>query len=95
MKKKLFDELLASVRQGATILRGTRRAARTAVVTELGRERLFDAVIERDSDGYFVAWVPALPGCHTQARSRDELAKRIREAIKLCLEVGGEPFKRR
>lgn len=54
-------------------------------------QRQFDVVIEKDSDGYLIAWVPALPGCHTQARSHDELTKRIREAIELCLEVGGAP----
>jgi predicted RNase H-like HicB family nuclease len=31
--------------------------------------------------------VPALSGCHTQARSLDELMERIKEAIELCLEV--------
>jgi predicted RNase H-like HicB family nuclease len=50
----------------------------------------FDVIIERDSEGYFVATVPALPGCHTQAKSLDELMERIREAIELCLEVQGE-----
>lgn len=44
-------------------------------------------VIERDEDGWLVASVPALPGCHTQARSLDKLMARIQEAIKLCLEV--------
>jgi predicted RNase H-like HicB family nuclease len=52
--------------------------------------RQFDVVVERDSDGYFVASVPALPGCHTQAKSLDVLNKRIREAIELCLEVEGK-----
>jgi predicted RNase H-like HicB family nuclease len=47
----------------------------------------FNVVIERDEDGYFVASVPSLPGCHTQARSLDELVDRIREAIALYLEV--------
>lgn len=51
--------------------------------------RQFDVVVERDSEGYFVASVPALPGCHTQAKSLDELMARIREAIELCLEVQG------
>lgn len=51
----------------------------------------FDVVIEKDSAGYFVASVPALPGCHTQAKSLDELMERAREAIELCLEVQGEP----
>lgn len=47
----------------------------------------FSVVIEKDEDGYFVASVPALRGCHTQAKSLDVLMKRIREAIELCLEV--------
>jgi predicted RNase H-like HicB family nuclease len=47
----------------------------------------FDVVVERDSEGFYVASVPALPGCHTQARSLDELMSRIREAIELFLEV--------
>jgi len=49
--------------------------------------REFNVVIERDADGYFVASVPALRGCHTQAKSLDALMRRIREAIELCLEV--------
>lgn len=49
--------------------------------------REFSVVIEKDEDGYFVASVPALRGCHTQAKSLDALMKRIREAIELCLEV--------
>jgi predicted RNase H-like HicB family nuclease len=47
----------------------------------------FDVVVERDSEGFYVASVPSLVGCHTQARSLDELMSRIREAIELCLEV--------
>jgi predicted RNase H-like HicB family nuclease len=39
--------------------------------------REFDAVIEKDEDGYFVATVPALRGCHTQAKSPDVLMKRV------------------
>ena len=53
--------------------------------------RQFDVVIERDETGYYVASVPQLPGCHTQARSLDEVTQRIREAIELCLEVEGMP----
>lgn len=48
--------------------------------------REFNVIIERDADGYFVASVPTLKGCHTQAKSLDELMERIREAIALCLE---------
>jgi len=49
--------------------------------------REFSVVIERDADGWLMASVPALPGCHTQARSLDKLMVRIQEAIELCLEV--------
>lgn len=54
----------------------------------MGRE--FSVVIEREAEGYYVASVPARRGCHTQARSLDELMSRVREAIELCLEVHAE-----
>ena len=47
----------------------------------------FDVIVERDTKGYYVASVPALPGCHTQAKSLDRLVERVKEAIELCLEV--------
>jgi predicted RNase H-like HicB family nuclease len=50
-------------------------------------KKQFNVVIERDSEGYYVASVPELQGCHTQARSLDTLMKRVQEAIELCLEV--------
>ena len=53
--------------------------------------REFNVVIERDEDGYFVASVPELRGCHTQAKSLDVLMKPVKEAIQLCLE-GEEPI---
>ena len=49
--------------------------------------REFNVVIKRDEDGYFVASVPELRGCHTQAMSLDTLMERVKEAIQLCLEV--------
>ena len=55
--------------------------------TEAILVRNFHVIIERDQAGYLVASVPALPGCHTQAKSLDTLMTRIREAITLCLEV--------
>ena len=51
----------------------------------------FNVVIERDADGLLVASVPALPGCYTQAATREELMARIAEAIQLHLEDRGEP----
>ena len=47
----------------------------------------FSVVIEKDEDGYFVASVPTLRGCHTQAKSFDVLMERMKETIELCLEV--------
>ncbi|MEI6417337.1 MAG: type II toxin-antitoxin system HicB family antitoxin [Verrucomicrobiota bacterium] len=45
----------------------------------------FNVVIERDAEGFFIASVPTLQGCHTQAKSLDVLMKRIREAIELFI----------
>jgi len=65
----------------------------------IGRQvmtREFNAIIEKDDEGYYVASVPELHGCHTQAKSLDTLMDRIKEAIALCLEVQGqesEPLK--
>lgn len=56
--------------------------------------REFDVVVERDEDGYYVASVPALPGCHTQARSLDQLMERVKEAIAVCIETEDIPDKR-
>ena len=53
--------------------------------------RQFDVVIERDTEGYYVASVPQIPACHTEGRSLDEVTDRIREAIAPCLEVDGVP----
>lgn len=53
--------------------------------------RKFTVVIERDEDDFYVATVPALPGCHTQAKNLDTLMKRVREVIELCVEDGRTP----
>ena len=49
-----------------------------------------NVIIERDEDGWLVGSVPEIPGCHTQARTLDELMLRIREAAELCLEAAGK-----
>jgi len=53
---------------------------------ETETQRDFTVIVERDEDGNYVASVPALAGCHTQARSLDELMQRVQEVIALCLE---------
>ena len=52
--------------------------------------REFTVVIEQDSAGLFVATVPELRGCHTQAKSLDELMARVREAIEVNIEEPGD-----
>ncbi len=52
--------------------------------------KTYDVIIELDEDGYYVGSVPLLPGCHTQARSIDDLLIRIKEAIGLYLKVKEE-----
>ncbi len=44
-------------------------------------------VVEKDKMGYFVAEVPALPGCLSQGKTRDEALGNIKEAIEGWLEV--------
>lgn len=51
--------------------------------------REFTVVIERDEEGYLVGSVPTLEGCHSQARSIGILIERMKEAIRLRLEVQG------
>ena len=48
--------------------------------------REFSVWIEADEDGYYIAQVPELPGCYTQAKTLDELMPRTTEAIEVCLE---------
>lgn len=46
----------------------------------------FDVVILEDETGGYVALVPALPGCHTQGDTVDEVLRNVREAIELYIE---------
>lgn len=46
----------------------------------------FTVLIEKDEDGLYVATVPALKCCRTQAKTMEELMPRVREVIQLCLE---------
>lgn len=55
-----------------------------------GLKQQFNAIIELDEDGFYVASVPALPGCHTQAKTLEQLRDRLREVIELCLDHAKE-----
>mgnify|MGYP001576604693 FL=1 len=47
----------------------------------------YTLIIEKDKEGWLVSEVVGLPGCHTQAKSMDELLKRTKEAIQAYLET--------
>ena len=49
----------------------------------------FAVVVEKDEEGFYVASVPELMGCHTQAKTLDELMVRVKEAIEVYLEAEG------
>ena len=49
-------------------------------------------LIERDEDGFYVARVPSLRSCYTQARTLPELRKRLAEVVKLCRPLQGIPW---
>ncbi|KAF0143919.1 MAG: hypothetical protein FD156_2301 [Nitrospirae bacterium] len=44
-------------------------------------------IIEQDEAGYYVAEVPALPGCFSQGKTHDAALANIKEAIEGWLEV--------
>lgn len=47
----------------------------------------FDVVLLEDETGGFVAIVPALPGCHTQGDTLEEVMENVKEAIDLYVET--------
>jgi predicted RNase H-like HicB family nuclease len=54
----------------------------------------FDVVIIEDETGGYVAFVPTLPGCHTQGDTLGELMDNAKEAIELYLETLTEEEKK-
>jgi predicted RNase H-like HicB family nuclease len=60
-------------------------------------ERHYDytVILEREADGGYHAFCPALKGCHTQGSTIEEALERVQEAIKLYVEdlkAEGEPI---
>jgi len=58
------------------------------------RKVKFNVIIEKDETGYYVAEVPALPGCLSQGKTFDEARRNIKEAIEGWLEVMNEKVKK-
>lgn len=53
----------------------------------------FTVIIEQDEEGWYVATVPDIPGCHTQGKTIEQVLGRIKEAIEVCLESEPQEFK--
>lgn len=53
----------------------------------------FDVVVQKDESGGYIAFVPSLPGCHTQGETLEELLKNVEEAIELYLGTLGKDEK--
>ncbi len=54
--------------------------------SRLAREFSYSVFYEQAPEGGYVAFVPALPGCHTQGETLEETESNIREAIAVYLE---------
>ena len=56
---------------------------------------IYTVILQRESDGGYVAIVPAMPGCVSQGDIRAEVLKNIKEAMELYLQdvrEGGDPI---
>jgi predicted RNase H-like HicB family nuclease len=53
----------------------------------------FTVLIEKGIDNLYIATVPDIPGCYTQAKTIGQVMDRIKEAIELCLESDKEEIK--
>jgi predicted RNase H-like HicB family nuclease len=83
------DSKLVHVATGVTV----RPAARGwKTLKTLVYSRAFEIEIERDEDGWLIGSVPEFPGCHTQARTEEDLIERMREAVELALTDSSEPL---
>lgn len=54
-------------------------------------KRKYHVIIEKDEEGWLVSEVIELPGCHTQAKSIDQLMKRTKEAIQAYVSTEEDP----
>ena len=51
---------------------------------------VFTVTVDRDEDGVWVVECPAIPGCVSQGKTKDEALENVKDAIRLCLEAKGE-----
>ncbi len=53
-------------------------------------KRKYNIIVEKDEDGWLVSEAVELPGCHTQAKTMNQLLERTKEAIKAYLKDSPE-----
>ena len=68
-------------------LQNWRKIFKEATTYNYSMKEKFNVIVEQGEDGYLISEVVELPGCHTQAKTYDELIKRTKEAISLYLSV--------
>ena len=49
------------------------------------KKKQFTVYIEQDEDGVFVGSIPAVPGCHAEGKTQEEMMKNLAEVLKLCI----------
>lgn len=59
------------------------------MINKVSKVLSFSVIYEEAPEGGYVAYVPALQGCHTQGETIEETEKNIKEAIELYLESLG------
>ncbi len=50
-------------------------------------KKKFTVIVEQGEDGYLISQVVGLPGCHTQAKTHDQLIESTKEAIRVYLKT--------
>lgn len=92
---KTTDEQLHQAREkGVRVSRKSSLGVPRGIIKFIYAERFllfmtqtFNVIVEQGEDGYLISEVVGLPGCHTQAKTYDELIKRTKEAIRLYLKA--------
>jgi len=49
------------------------------------RHKSFTVYIEQDEDGIFTGSIPAVPSCHAEGKTQEEMLKNLEQVLKLCL----------
>jgi len=78
------DQSLPGIRLGLRVQQGSSRDGRRTY-TEPMASREYEVVLTPEEEGGYSVTVPALPGCVSQGRTREEALAMMREAIELYL----------